>query len=497
MHDSATGPYEKLVERFQEIALINGASALLGWDQETYMPARAVDTRAKQQAYFSGRVHALATDSQIGDLIAECEAAGSEGRSALEAANLREWRRSYDREVKLPSALVEELAETSSRSVAAWQEARAASDFSSFAPQLEKLMELARRKADAVGYEADPYDALVDDYEQGVTGADIEATFEKLEPELVEIVAEACERPCEVVLPEGPYPIAAQQAFNQEVAEAIGFDFEGGRIDTAAHPFCSGLTPGDVRLTTRYMESDFTSSLFGVLHEAGHGLYEQGLPAEQFGLPGGASVSLGIHESQSRLWENHVGRSRAFWNIWFPRAQAHFPQLSTLSLDDMVKLVNRAQRSHIRVEADEVTYDLHILLRFQLERALISGDLPVRDLPGEWNSRFEKMFGLPVTDDAQGCLQDIHWSFGLVGYFPTYTLGNLNAAQLFRAARQQNPGIDGELADGKYESLLGWLRQNVHELGMQKLPPDLMQAATGESTQHAYHLAHLRDRYLG
>jgi carboxypeptidase Taq len=495
IHDSATRAYRKLCERFDEVALLSSSAGLLSWDQETGMPPAAGPTRARQLAYLGGRAHELATADDIDGWLADCEAADLP-KDSTEAANVRNWRRDYDRATRLPTRLVEELAAATSRAQIIWQQARQESDFHRFEPALSEIVELTRQKAEAWGYASEPYDALLEDYERGATALLLGNLFEKLEPELVELVAEACGRPASAVLPTGHYPIAEQQRFNREVAEAIGFDFNSGRIDTAAHPFCSGLTPGDTRLTTRYLLEDPTSSLFGVLHEVGHGLYEQGLLCEEWGHPAGTAVSLGIHESQSRLWENHVGRSRAFWETWLPRAQELFPPLRALSVDEMVSIVNTARRSHIRVEADEATYDLHILLRFRLERALFNREIEVRDLPDQWNTSFENLFGIAVPDDSRGCLQDIHWSAGLIGYFPTYTLGNLNAAQLFRAAVDKVPAISSDLAAGNYSSLLGWLRERIHQAGSSLAPGELIQSACGNPTDQAHHLHHLRQRYL-
>jgi carboxypeptidase Taq len=277
-------------------------------------------------------------------------------------------------------------------------------------------------------------------------------------------------------------------------AESIGFDFEAGRIDTTTHPFCTTLGPGDIRLTTRYDESDFTSSLFGVLHEAGHGLYEQGLPEDEFGLPAGTAVSLGIHESQSRLWENHVGRSEIFWQKWLPRAAELFPNLRKVSLNDFLRVIHRSEFSFIRVEADEATYDLHILLRFELERRLLSGNLEVADVPKAWNESYAELFGQTPPDDARGCLQDIHWSMGGLGYFATYTLGNLNSAQLFQCA-QKDRKVGAALRKAEYGPLLEWLRVHVHSKGSTLFPRDLMVSATGKPTDAAPYLTHLRNRF--
>jgi carboxypeptidase Taq len=296
---------------------------------------------------------------------------------------------------------------------------------------------------------------------------------------------------------EGEYSVSAQMALNREVAAAIGFDFNAGRIDTTTHPFCTTLGPSDVRLTTRYNEKNFTQSFFGVLHEAGHGLYEQGLPEEHFGSPLGSAASLGIHESQSRLWENHIGRSPAFWEHWFPTVCRHFPALGKFSPEQIAAAVNRVSPSFIRVEADQVTYDLHIILRFEIELKLIEKQISVADVPACWNEQFEKMFGLKIKNDSDGCLQDIHWSIGTMGYFPTYTLGNLNAAQIMRRAVLDVPGLELELAQGRYGNLLAWLRKNVHRFGQRHKPQELMQQATGEPTRSAYHLEYLRKKFVG
>jgi carboxypeptidase Taq len=298
-----------------------------------------------------------------------------------------------------------------------------------------------------------------------------------------------------VTLPPGPYPVEAQQAFNRRIAEAIGFDFEGGRIDTTTHPFCTTLGPHDTRLTTRYDEADFTSSLFGVLHEAGHGMYEQGLPGEDFGLPSGDAVSLGIHESQSRLWENQVGRSRPFWEKWYPAAVEAFPQLAGFPLESFLRHIRRAKFSAIRVEADEATYDLHILLRFSLERRMVAGRIGVKEVPEAWNEGFRELFGFAPENDREGCLQDIHWSMGGLGYFATYTLGNLNAARLYAAARGER--AIAEAADrADYAPLLGWMRSHIHAHGATLDPADLMRRATGCEASADHYLAHLRGRYL-
>jgi carboxypeptidase Taq len=488
-------PYSDLCALAREIALLHSTASVLGWDQETYMPEKSLEHRAGQLSYLSAKAHDLATGAKFRSLLEKAEA-GSDKASPVEAANLREWRYETERAVRIPTALVAEESEVTTRAKHAWVEARKKADFSLFAPHLTRVLEIARKKAGLWGFESEPYDALLTGYERGAKTADVAALFAQLKPQLSQIAKDAVARSASTPgnLLSGHYPIETQKQLNREIAESLGFDFAAGRIDTTAHPFCTTLGPGDVRLTTRYDVSDFTSSLFGVLHEAGHGLYEQGLKEGDFGFPSGTAVSLGIHESQSRLWENHVGRSEAFWQKWLPRAAELFPNLQSISAADFLRSIHRSELSFIRVEADEATYDLHILLRFELERRLLNGSLEVGEVPAAWNESFEHLFGLTPPDDAQGCLQDIHWSMGGLGYFATYTLGNLNAAQLFQKALTQSD-IAAGVQGAEYAPLLRWLRENVHALGSQLPPNELMRHATGRPTEPTAYLAHLRSRF--
>lgn len=497
-----TAVYQKLITLNDELSLLRDANALLGWDQETGMPPKNLAWRARQMAWFGGTIHEKFIATEVGDWISICENGVDLEEDTDAAANLRVWRHEYDRATKLPSTLVSEFEEARALAKAAWAEARAQSDFSRFAPHLEKLISLSKNRAEYYGYEDCAYDALIAEFERGTSSAELTTLFDDLRGDLVEISSAALEKAdfdqARIIGPEGTYPIENQQFFNREVAEAIGFDFESGRIDTTTHPFCSGMGPGDTRLTTRYDSKDFRSSLYGVLHEAGHGLYEQGLRHEDaHGQPIALAVSLGIHESQSRLWENHVGRSRAFWENWLPRAIELFPHLTGISVDEMTAGVNQAERSHIRVEADECFYDLHVMLRFELEKAIFAGDLAIKDVPGEWNKRFKDLIGLEVKNDAEGCLQDIHWSLGIYGYFPTYSLGNLNASHLYNAALSQNSALESQLATGDYSGLLSWMRKNIHTTGSRYLPKDLIERASGSPVTAHAHLQHLRDRYVG
>ena len=490
--------YQKLIELNKEISLLSSTASCLGWDQETYLPKKSLQHRADQLSYLSGKIHSMSTGD---DFLKTLESAEEEARTstptATQSANIREWRHQFDKSNKLPQELVERSSLCTSLAKVSWADAREKNDFSIFAPHLSELISLAKEKAELWGYEDEPYDALLGCYERGAKTSDVAGIFDKFRPHCIETaraaVNESLSNPPRKL--EGPFPIVAQQQLNREVAESIGFDFEAGRIDTTTHPFCTTLGPQDIRLTTRYYEHDFTASLFGVMHETGHGLYEQGLPSDDFGLPSGDAVSLGIHESQSLLWEAHVGRSYGFWNKWFSRTQELFPQMRDWSIEEFLNTINQAKYSLIRVDADEATYDLHILLRFQIERQILNGEISVNDIPSVWNENFKDMFGITPTTDTDGCLQDIHWSMGGMGYFSTYTLGNLNASQLFHAATKEQSIRDAfDRAD--YKPLLNWMQSNIHQHGSTYLPQDLMKLATGESTNPDYHLAHLKRRFL-
>lgn len=488
--------YQELLKLLREAAVLNSCASLLGWDEQTYLPQAGSAHRAEQLALLAGLTHERSTAPRIGEVLAELEQSGSLGdpESAM-AVNIREARHSYDRATKLPRKLVEELSRTTTLAQSAWVAARKKSSFAEFQPWLERMVGLKREQAEALGYSGGvPYDALLDEFEPGASSTEIAAAFAPLREELVPLVAaiqQSSRRP-KVELLTQRFRIEAQKEFAESAAKAIGFDFEAGRLDIAAHPFCSSMGPGDCRLTTRYNEHHFPGAFFGVMHEAGHGLYEQGVDPAAFGSPMGDAVSLGIHESQSRLWENFVGRSRAFWQHFFGAAQQAFPEaLTEVSLDDWYAAINDVRPSFIRVEADEVTYNLHIMLRFDLEQPLISGDLQPADVPGVWNEKFSSYFGLTPPDAAHGCLQDIHWSAGLFGYFPTYALGNMYAAQFFEAAQRDLGDLSAQFARGEFRPLLDWLRKNIHSRGKQLRAGQLVQRVTGQPLSHRALLAHL------
>ena len=491
--------YAELIQHFKETRLLDSIASVLGWDERTYMPPKGGSHRAEQMALLARLGHEQLTAPRLGELLGFLEAAPLvKDQETVSAVNIREIRRLHDIAVKVPAALVEELARTTTRAQGIWQEARKHNDFQAFSPWLDKIVGLKRQEARAIGYKGVPYDALLDQYEPGATTAEITKVFAELRQELVPLMAAlaASARKPRADLFEREFPLDRQHLFGQAAAAAIGFDFTAGRLDTTAHPFCSGMGPGDCRLTTRYHPHEFNQGFFGILHEAGHGIYEQGLDPQHFGTPMGSAVSLGIHESQSRLWENQVGRSRPFWEHFFPRAQQFFPgTLDDVSLDEFLFAANKVGKSFIRVEADEATYNLHIILRFELEQALISGDLKPTDVPGAWNDKFQESMGLTPPNHAQGCLQDIHWSMGGLGYFPTYTLGNLYAAQLMEQAKQDLGDVDADFRAGKFGRLKGWLNDKVHRPGQQYRPRDLAQKVTGQTLSPKPLVNYLRKKY--
>ena len=488
--------YDELIRLAREEAVLASCVDVLEWDEETCLPRAGVAHRSEQLALLAGLLHDRTTDPRVEELLATLEASDLVADPLSPAAvNVRELRRAYDRERRLPRRLVEESARVTALAQQAWADAREASDFPGFRPWLERQLALAREEADAVGYPETRYDALLEDYEPGVTTAQVAELFATLRRELVPLVQAMADRRTPVLRRD--YPVDRQRIFAEAVANAVGFDFDRGRMDTAVHPFCTSLGPGDCRITARYSASDFASGFFTVLHEVGHALYEQGLDPAHYGTPMGEAASLGLHESQSRLWENFVGRSHSFWRHFFPRARGVFHEaLHDVGLDAFVASLNRVECSPVRIEADEVTYNLHILIRFEIEQALLSGDLPARDLPGAWADAYDDALGIRPASDREGCLQDGHWAEGLIGYFPTYTMGNVYAAQLMAAARRDLGDLDGQFARGDYGGLLGWLREQVHRHGQRYTAAALVERATGAPPDSRALIASLRTRYV-
>jgi carboxypeptidase Taq len=495
----AEGLFAAACGHARQAAVLASVEALLGWDELTLMPPLAGPHRAEQAAALAAIVHRQRTNPEQAERLARLEE-GPLGRGgpAEISGTIRLLKHDFDKRARTPARLVEELARTCVEAQQAWAAARAASSWQMLEPWLERIFALKREQAACQLPDRDPYDALMDDYEPGARWTSVAERFDRLRAGIVPLVqgcVAARNRPDDAILRRS-YPIAAQQRFVHEVAESIGFDFDRGRLDTTEHPFCSTAGPDDCRITTRWDERFLPTALFGVLHEAGHGLYEQGLPRHWFGLPPGEAASLGIHESQSRLWENLVGRSGGFWEWCFPKARAAFPEsLADADPDSMQRALMVVRPSLIRVEADEVTYNLHVMMRFDLERAVVQGSLRVADLPAAWNDRFEQDFGIRPTSDANGVLQDIHWSGGLVGYFPTYTLGNICAAQLMAAAEEAIPDLWRSLATGRFGPLLDWLRREVHARGRLLDSEALVEAATGTPVSEHWLLESLERRY--
>lgn len=489
----------RLTTHLQEAALIASSNALLDWDQETQMPSGGLEWRARQQALLARLVHERSSSRERGELISAVEEDRSAMADPVIAALVREARRDYSKATKLPASLVEELARTSSVAKHEWAEARAGNDFARFSPWLEKLVVLLRAQADCFGFAADGerWDALADLYEPGCTARYVAGVFDPLRPRLQRLISDIKSSPR---APDSAFndflvPIDQQEALSKFVASSIGFDFERGRLDRSTHPFCGGTHCNDVRMTTRYNERCVNDALGSTMHESGHGIYEQGLDYNRIGTPLGESVSLGIHESQSRMWENQVGRSRAFWS-WL---RGQLPGLigkgsASFSLDQLYGAANVVEPGFIRVEADEATYNLHVMVRFEIERAVIGGSLDVDGIPSEWNRLYRELLGLDVPDDRRGCLQDIHWSMGAMGYFPTYTLGNLYASQLFEAACEQMPGLVDGFARGEFTSLKGWLNRNIHSHGKRYSPSELVQRVTGKPLSAEPLMRHLEGK---
>ena len=500
MTDQA-GAYATLEQRFRRLYALREAAGVLSWDMSAMMPAGGAEARTEQLAALDVTCHEMLTAPELGALLDRAEAERA-GLDDWQAANLRGMRREWAHANALDGALVEALSRACKRCEMVWREARPAADFKAVLPALEAQLALVREaasaKAAALGLT--PYDALLDEYEPGGRAERIDAVFEPLAgflPGFIErVLARQAERPAPLPLP-GPFPRDKQEALGRRFMQALGFDFAHGRLDVSLHPFCGGV-PDDVRITTRYDEDDFMSALMGVLHETGHALYERGLPADWRLQPVGQALGMAMHESQSLLVEMQACRSAEFIGYAAPLARDTFGDDDPAwGADNLLRLSNKVERGFIRVEADEVTYPAHVILRYRLERALIAGDLLPADLPGAWNDAMEELLGVRPPDDRLGCLQDIHWYDGAWGYFPTYTLGAMAAAQLFAAAKESLPAIPAAIARGDFGPLMAWLGECVHSKGSLMTADALLEAATGKPLDPTVFEAHLESRYLG
>jgi carboxypeptidase Taq len=475
----APDAHEELVEKYRRLTNVGSASGLLSWDQQVMMPEGGTPARAQQLSALSAVQHDLLVDDEIADLLDELEEADLDDE---QAAVVREIRREHEREARVPTELIEEISKTSTEALSAWEEARAEDDFETFEPYLEKLVDLKREYAEHIDPDADPYEVLFRDYEPYVSLDRAEAILEELKETLVPMIEEIreSETPITTDAFEGTWDTDAQEELAREALTLLGYDWDRGRLDVSSHPFTSG-TQFDARVTTRFDESDPLASLLSTVHEFGHANYQLGLPDEAYGTPLGQARDLSVHESQSRLWENHVGRSKPFWELFLPTVKDHFEDASDVTPQQAYESVNQVYEDNlIRVEADELTYHLHIVIRFEIERALISGDLDVSDVPDVWNDKYEEYLGIRPQNDAEGCLQDIHWSHGNFGYFPTYSLGSVMAAQLYETAEDELGDLDERIRDGDFAELHEWLAENVHRHGKRYETDDLVREATGE-----------------
>lgn len=483
-------------EAYGELADLNATLQVLSWDQQTCMPPKGAEVRARQMATLEGILHEKVIDPRWDDLLAEARARADE-LTADERAFVREFRLERERRVKLPTALVKELALAQAEGFEAWHSARRKSEFSLFAPCLERLLSLTRQKADCFGWTETPWNALVEDFERGMTAARLREIFAPLEtalPALVERIRSAPQVPIRFLAQK--WNTARQREFNERVARDLGYDFEAGRLDIAPHPFTTDFGIRDVRITTRYNENSCLDSLSGTIHETGHALFEQGFRGEDERTLLAASPSYGVHESQSRFWEIFIGQSRPFWEHYLPILRQYFPgQLTDVDAETMYRAINRVEPSLIRVDADEVTYNLHILIRFNIELDLLDGRLTVRDLPAEWNRRYRALLGVDVPDDARGCLQDVHWAYGSFSYFPSYTLGNMYAAMLAEAMERDRPMLREDVAAGRFAGILEWLREKIHRVGRRMEAIPLIEQATGECVGSEALLRHLTRKY--
>ncbi len=496
-----TSKYDALLVRLRDIHNIGQASAVLHWDMETQMPPGGAAARGEQLSTLSKIQHEMFTSDDTGTLLADAAAeTQNAGYNSTEASMIRVVQDDYDKATKLPTDFVADFTRLTTQAHHSWVKAREASDFSIFQDDLARIVEMSRQKAEYLGYEGNPYDALLQEYERSMTSDQVNALFEGHRQALIDLVAavsEVQDRVDDTVLHQS-FPTAAQREFGEMIARAIGYDFERGRLDVSVHPFSTSFSKNDSRITTRYDENWLNPALFGTMHECGHSMYEQGVGDELEGTMLGNGTSLSVHESQSRTWENLVGRSEGFWQWAFPKLEAQFPnQFDGVDAASFYKSINKVSPSLIRVEADEATYNLHIMLRFNIEQAIIKGDIPVAQIPQAWNDMFNEYLGITPADDAHGCLQDIHWSMGGFGYFSTYALGNLLSVQYYNKAVQDVPSIPNDIANGKFDTLLAWLNENIHQHGRKYDTNELTERVTGQSISSQPYIDYLTTKFKG
>ncbi len=489
--------YTEYVALMQKAADLNNAAALLEWDHEVYMPPKGAAFRGRQLATLASQAHEILTGGEMEAVLNDLK--GKEGLTDAEQANVRISMQDFEKNKKLPSSFVSELSNQTTACYNAWIEARQKSDYRIYAPHLAKMIALKQQQAKLYGYTNHPYDALLDDYEKGANTVMLDKVFEDIKRLLPPVLSkiEASTQVSDECFHQF-FHKQNQWDFSVDVLKKMGFDFEAGRQDFSEHPFTTSFAPTDVRVTTRVNEDNYASLLWSTIHEGGHALYEQGLPEEQYGLPLGSAASLGIHESQSRFWENCIGRGMDFWKYFYPQLQKYFPaQLGKVNLDTFYDAMNRVAPSLIRTEADEVTYHFHVLIRYEIEKALLGGELEAEDLQAAWNDRYTKYLGITPPNDVQGILQDVHWSHGSFGYFPTYSLGSFYAAQFYAKAMQELPELKDMLAAGEFAPLLAWLRKGVHVHGRRYTSEELCERITGERLNIEYFMRYVEAKYAG
>lgn len=494
--------YAKLHKISYEVRTLSGITSLLDWDQETYMPPGGSGIRAEQLKLLAGITHAKRTGKPYATALSkliDLETGKVIGKDLTDAQHsaLREWRRDYLIEKALPKRFVEEFAKLTPQAMHVWRNARTNDTFKQFAPFLEKIVKMSRKKAELLGYKQHPYDALLDNYEHGATTQEVSTLFSSLRTSIVDLLKKSQKaQNVDDSFLFGSFPHDDQMKFGKLLLNAMHYDMSKGRLDLSTHPFSSACHPTDSRITTRIHPTSLISNISVVMHEAGHALYEMGLPEEHYGSPLGDAISLGMHESQSRWWETLIGHSKPFWQHFLPILKQHFKgKLDSVSLDDFYRAINKITPSFIRVEADEVTYSLHVILRFELERALIEGTLAVRDVPEAWNAKMKELLGITPKTNREGCLQDIHWSMGAFGYFPTYTLGNLYAGHLFQGFAKDIPDWETKLAQGELAFIKTWLNQAVHQHGRRYTSKELLQKVTGKPFSSDAYVNYLTQKY--
>lgn len=493
--------YAKLQEISKEIATLKGIRSLLEWDQETYMPSAAAGSRSEQLKSLAGIIHKESTGRKFANALNKLIDISSGNILAADLkleqqAALKEWRRDYHRDTSIPSKFVKDFAKLQSQAIVAWRSAKKEGAFLLFAPFLDRIVAMNRKKAEYLGYKEHPYDALLNEYEPDMTTKEVAHLFNKLQNFITPFLKKLTAKKIEDGFLYGEFDHSKQMTFSFKILEAMGYDMDKGRVDFSAHPFSTSSHPTDCRITTRIHPESLMSNIMVILHEAGHALYEMGLPPEQFGTPLGESRSLGIHESQSRWWETRIGLSEAFWKHYYPiLKETYLKQLGKVTEEEFYRGINKIEPSFIRVEADEVTYPLHVALRFEIEKGLIEGSIKVRDIPEIWNAKMQEYLGITPKNNSEGCLQDIHWSMGAFGYFPTYTLGNLYAAHLFEAFSKGHPDWAEQVAKGEMGFIKNWLQEKVYRHGRRYTTQELLKQATGKPFTEDAYLNYIEDKY--